>query len=114
MTRDDADLAARFEALKAEDAQAVQPFAACWEAARLRVRPRRHWLGVPASAAALTLLLVAAIAVYIRPARRPVIADISHWQSPTASLLKTPGSEILTDMPRIGEPLIAPVKDEIK
>jgi hypothetical protein len=114
MTEDDADLRAQFEAMKAEDERAVQPFATCWEAARLSVRRRQRSLLVPAAAAALTLLLAATIAVYIRPAPHPAIDDISRWQSPTASLLKTPGSALLTDMPRIGEPLIPPVKDEIK
>ena len=114
MTDDDADLQVNFEALKAEDARAVQPFATSWEAARLSVRRRHGWLRVPAVAAALTLLLAAAIAVYIHPASHPAIDDISRWQSPTASLLKTPGSELLTDMPRIGEPVIPLVKDEIK
>jgi len=114
MIDDDADLAAQFEALKAEDARAVRPFATCWEAARLSVGRRQRSLLVPAAAAALALLWVAAITVYVRPAPHPAIDDISHWRSPTASLLKTPGSAFLTDMPRIGEPVIPTVKDEIK
>jgi hypothetical protein len=114
MTGDDADLKAQFEALKAQDARAVQPFATCWEAARLSEKRRERRLGVPAAAAALTLLLAVAIALYFRPAPDRTIDNISRWQSPTASLLKTPGSELFTNMPRIGEPVIPPVKDEIQ
>jgi hypothetical protein len=114
MMADDADLATRFEALKAEDERAVQPFATCWEAARLNVRRRQRSLLVPAAAGALALLLAVTIAVYVRRAPHPAIDDISRWQSPTAPLLKTPGSTLLTDMPRIGDPVIPPVKDEIK
>ena len=114
MTEDDTDLRVQFAAMKAEDERAVQPFATCWDAARLSLRRRQRSLLVPAGAATLTLLLVAAIAVYVRSAPHPAIDDISRWQSPTASLLKTPGSALLTDMPRIGEPVIPTVKDEIK
>jgi hypothetical protein len=113
MTDDDADFRVQFEALKAQDARGVQPFAICWEAARLSTTRRERWLRLPVAAATLTLLVTAATALYIRPSSHPAI-DISVWQSPTASLLKIPGSELLRDMPRIGEPVILPVKDKIK
>jgi len=115
MTADDSDLRAQFDALKAEDERAVRPFASCREAATLNVMHRDRWIpSIPAIAGVLTLLLVAAIAVFIRPSPHQVINEISRWQSPTASLLKTPGSEFLTNMPQIGEPAIPPLKDEMK
>jgi hypothetical protein len=114
MTNDDSDLRAQFEALRAEDVRSVRPFAASWEAARLRVKRRRGWKPVAAAAAAVALLSAAAIALYVRPAAHPPIPDISRWQSPTASLLKTPGSELFTEMPRFGGSVVPPVKDENK
>lgn len=111
MRNDDADFKAQFEALKEEDARAARPFDTSWEAARRSVKGGHGWMGVPAAAAAVTLVLAAAIAVSIRPAS-PAIDEISRWQSPTTSLLKTPGSELLRDMPRIGEPVIRMVKEE--
>lgn len=73
-------------------------------------RPPRKALSLRLAVAAVAVF--AAVAVWtILPIRRPspargprVTATISEWKSPTASLLRAPGSELLDSVPSIGEP----------
>ncbi len=72
---------------------------------RSNALPQRLALGV------LTVSVLAAMGVIFlirRPApegRPPVPETISEWKSPTDSLLRTPGWELLDSIPSIGERL---------
>jgi hypothetical protein len=110
---DDSDLRARFDGLKSEDAFSAPPFSDCWEEARQSAGRRGRWiLNVPGIAAAFALVVIAAFAIYIRFSRQASIDQISHWRSPTASLLSTPGSRLFTTVPHFGEPLIPTFKEQ--
>jgi hypothetical protein len=62
-------------------------------------RRLRFWR--PALAAVVLLLIV--IAVSVLPLRRhaPEVGSIVTWRAPTDVLLRTPGSELLSTVPRI-------------
>jgi hypothetical protein len=55
---------------------------------------------------ALVLILIAGIAFTIARRQQPpdeaVIAQLSRWHSPTDSLLRTPGRQLLQTLPRFG------------
>jgi hypothetical protein len=82
-------------------------------ARRIRSGPSTRRLAF--GAAVFVALAAAAILLIRRPAfeRRPrVSVMISEWRSPTASLLRTPGFELLDSVPSIGGP--APVFSRIE
>jgi hypothetical protein len=63
--------------------------------------PRRMRFWRPALAAAVLLFIVIAVFV-LPPRRRPHdVGSIVTWKAPTDVLLRTPGSELLTTVPRI-------------
>jgi anti-sigma-K factor RskA len=99
------ELRARFEALRAADERAAPGFRAVLaRVARDRAlaspgttRSRRRWRSPLAilMAAAATVVLVAGLTRSFR--RRNFVPEpLSTWTSPTASLLQTPGSQLLT------------------
>jgi hypothetical protein len=63
--------------------------------------PRWSWNWRPALAAAALLLIV--ITLFVLPPRRraPEVGSIVTWKAPTDVLLRTPGSELLSTVPRI-------------
>lgn len=63
---------------------------------------RQPWNWRPALAAAAALLLIVITLVVLSPRRRaPNVGSIVTWKAPTDVLLRTPGSELLSTVPRI-------------
>jgi hypothetical protein len=94
----DHELRARFDELRAADEQSAPGFGAVLARARFaapdRTQRRRRWrLGAALSIAAAIVL---AVGISRTARRRNFVAQpLSTWRSPTASLLRTPGSELL-------------------
>ena len=64
--------------------------------------PRQSWNWRPALAAAAALLLIVITLFVLSPRRRaPEVGSIVTWKAPTDVLLRTPGSELLSTVPRI-------------
>ncbi|AHG88945.1 hypothetical protein J421_1408 [Gemmatirosa kalamazoonensis] len=106
MTRpDDDDLRARFATLRRAELGAAPPLDA------LLVRPRvRRRLATRAALAAAAVLLVALLGIRLaarrtEDVRRPP-PSIVAWRSPTASLLRTPGEELLRTVPTLRSSLL--------
>jgi hypothetical protein len=98
----DRDLKQRFDALRRADAAAAPDF----EAIVRRPVTRRRPVAFRAVLVAATVL--AAIGG-VRLATRPTRADIPSvmtWRSPTATLLRTPGQELLHDIPTLRSSLL--------
>lgn len=100
MTMNDHELRIRFDELRDAERRRTPPF-------RLGapVRPRVLWPRF-AVAAALLLIVIAAIVQYRRrdvftPADQLAARTIAAWSAPTDSLLRTPGRELLSDLPHI-------------
>ena len=92
---DDRDLRDAFARLRDSDANIVPKFAMpC-----AQPRRRRH-MGV-AVAAVLLVVALATLLVVRRPGHEPEVAPISTWRAPTDFLLKTPGSDLMTSVPKI-------------
>ncbi|MBZ5506533.1 MAG: hypothetical protein LAO78_13830 [Acidobacteriia bacterium] len=72
-----------------------------------RLITNQRWM-FAASALALALAIVAGV-VNLRPSHKLLPADIAgatqlaNWQSPTAALMETPGKELLSGSPQMGE-----------
>jgi len=106
---DDDELRARFEALRQEDRGRAPDFRGMVDRARAgRSLPRRS--GIPLLRIAAAAAIVLAVAIGVRKARQHSVSprdgsggsfgaddtvSISRWKSPTASLLRTSGSEVL-------------------
>jgi hypothetical protein len=94
----DHELRARFDELRAADEQGAPGFGAVLARARFAApdrtqRRRRRRLGVALSIAAAIVL---AVGISRTSRRRSFVAQpLSTWRSPTASLLRTPGLELL-------------------
>jgi hypothetical protein len=90
----DSDLRNAFHELRDAETARVPRF-------RLTRQPR-SWR--PALAVAVLLLIVVAV-VSLVPVRRraPQVESIVTWKAPTDVLLRTPGSELLSSVPRIPE-----------
>lgn len=91
---DDRELQLRFEALRGADARRVPAFGPMREraerAAQGSSRPRRRW---PVLALALAAAMLLAVGLVREARRRAFVAQpLSTWTSPTAGLLRTPGS----------------------
>jgi hypothetical protein len=64
--------------------------------------PARSWR--PALAVALLLVIIVAVVSFLPIRRRaPQAESIVTWKAPTDVLLRTPGSELLSTVPRIPE-----------
>jgi hypothetical protein len=95
----DDDLRERFAQLRAEEGGAVP---------RFQVRMRTRHIAWRAIAATAALLLIAIVAITVRPRStkfsdtdRAAVRSVAAWHPPTDFLLRTPGSEMLTTTPRI-------------
>lgn len=118
--RQDADLRARFQAQRREDAGAAPPFARLAARARAEaaqaspaIAPRRRrWRhfayagGLAAAAAAAVLIIPRSPSSEdaFEQAVRAFGSDpaLGAWRSPTSGLLHVPGSELMTTVPRLG------------
>ena len=108
--KDDRDLRDAFAQLRESDLRHTPRFRMpC-------ARPRRRTRMIPAIAA--TLLLVALSVAYV--IRRPETPDreiaidnaISAWRAPTDFLLRTPGSDLTSSVPRIRPQLPNTIKGD--
>ena len=100
MKEHDEDLEKRFAELRAWDRCAIPSFEA------LVGRPRRT---SRAPLLAVAALVIAVAAVVLLPRLRGVRSEavgVAGWQSPTASLLVVPGSDLLRTVPSISESVI--------
>jgi hypothetical protein len=102
--RDDRDDALReaFGALRREDAQGAGSFASLVARPPVSRRGPALILGRTLAAAALLASLAVGLAVRRAPPAPPATASITAWTAPTDFLLRTPGSEVLDTIPRIG------------
>ena len=108
--KDDQDLRSRFAALRQLDGATVPDVEAIVARRRTR-RPRRILLPATVAAAAVIALLVGglrfaasepSVSISVSPAEPSILA----WRSPTASLLETPGRELLQTMPTVESSLL--------
>ena len=94
MTHEDRDLQTWFETLREGDRRATPPF-------RVDDRPRLSGQAVLHYRLAAAFVLLIIVLIVSLP-RRPVpIEQLTEWRSPTASLLETPKSPLLTTAPSI-------------
>jgi hypothetical protein len=107
---DDQDLRSRFAALRQLDGATV-PDVDAIVARRPTRRPRRVLLPATIAAAAAIVLIVAgvrftasepSVSISVSPAEPSILA----WRSPTASLLQTPGRELLQTTPTVESALL--------
>jgi hypothetical protein len=97
-------LRTHFANLREEDRSAAPPFAGT-AAAAPAFSPRGHSLRI--ALAALPVLAIAwMLAVRTHRSTVAVPRELAAWSSPTAFLLETPGTQLLNQTPRLGEPLI--------
>lgn len=98
----DDTLRRHFAVLRREEEQHAPEFATFWKARAEAPRRQARWFA--ATACALIALLAL---LWIRSAqRRPeekTAASITEWKAPTDFLLETPGRELLTTVPEIGQ-----------
>lgn len=101
--RSDRDLEQRFDALRRADTSVAPAFGAIVR----RPARRRRAVGLRAALVAATLVLAIG---GIRLATQPTPAEIPTiltWRSPTAELLRTPGQDLLRDIPTLGSSLLS-------
>jgi hypothetical protein len=103
---EESDLRGAFAAdLLAEDAASTPSFEAMWDAAGRERRKAKTALRVriACSAAAAVIIALGSFlyfhSVPVPHSEQPRTVRMSDWKASTDFLLKTPGSEILTDVP---------------
>ena len=101
---EDRELRRWFAAQRREDLEAAPPFRRVWAAARAK-RPPRTRARLAVAAVALALLSLLWLRPDTRPAPEPGMSgSIAQWRSPTDFLLATPGWELLSTVPALGDP----------
>lgn len=101
MNANDKDLERQFAELRAGDRRGIPSFDAVVS------RPRRPSSRAPLLAVAVLMAAVAGVVVLPRlRAGRSEGVGIADWQSPTASLLVVPGSDLLRNVPSISQSVI--------
>ncbi|MDB4869868.1 MAG: hypothetical protein JWL97_872 [Gemmatimonadales bacterium] len=104
---DDRDIRQRFAQLRESDREAAPSFARTYARARtrrsvgamLRVRPLVIGAAAAVVVAAVWLANGRPFSPHTAP---PPIAAIAAWRAPTDVLLRTPGNELLGEMPALG------------
>lgn len=103
---EDRDLASLFEELRRADEASAPPFKNVLE--RRGVGLRKPARVAPLRFAALAVLLVAAALAVVLTRRPPgetagpePPVTVAQWKSPTDWLLRTPGSELLSELPTL-------------
>jgi hypothetical protein len=94
----DEDLKHRFAELRAHDRQRTPAFDAM-----LAARPTIRYVPLRLAAATLVLALAGAVTAVVvhRYATRFQPVALASWQSPTAFLLQTPGTDLLRTVPSV-------------
>jgi hypothetical protein len=98
-----------FRELRAGDERSAPSFASTWRAATERgeaMRGRPQWIGAVAVAAVVGALVVAGTVWFYSNRHQPATIEIASvtiwdWQSPTAFLLDTPGSDLWRNSPSL-------------
>jgi hypothetical protein len=98
----DRDLKQRFDALRRADRAAAPDFGAIVRRPATRRRP----VVLRAALFAATVLLAIGGARLATRRTRAEIPSILTWQSPTATLLRTPGQGLLRDIPTLRSSLL--------
>ena len=94
--------AASFQAWRAGLDVEPSPFLATRILANVQAqKPVRRWKVLAALA---SLVAIAALAVRVTPREEvpPEVVALAHWQSPTASLLRSTADPLLKTVPRLG------------
>jgi len=90
-----------FSELRRQDAAGAPDFYGVVARTPPARRPGRALLGRALAAAALAVALAAGLLAR-RPRPEPALPSIAAWTAPTDFLLRTPGGEVLSGVPRIG------------
>ena len=100
---EDSRLRRHFANLREEDRSAAPPFGRIAAAAAFS----RRGYSLRIALAAIPVLAIAVMLVVRTHRSTDVVRrELAAWSSPTASLLETPGKQLLNQTPRLGEPLI--------
>ena len=123
---DDRDLDERFQALRREETDSTPAFRRVWNGAvRMAGARRAHGLIlIRWIAAAAAVTVIAGAAVLDRGASRMTAPPagralddlawpLAQWRAPTDFLLRTPGRDLFTTVPRIGMPATANLIDSV-
>ena len=101
-THDDDEIRATIDALREDDAKRAPAFHLAWNRATSRARqtprsrvPILRWIAI----AACLLVVAGLLARRSLDRRSTPPMSIHRWSSPTAELLRTPGSELLQPQP---------------
>ncbi len=68
-----------------------------------RHKPAWRWKAAMAALASLAVLALLVLRVNPREEIPPEVVALSHWQSPTASLLRSTADPLLKTVPRLGQ-----------
>lgn len=107
-TIDEGELRRRFAELREDDGKRTPTFARLYARGparrswRAMFRPRLLAIGAAAAVATAAVLTAHARSSPVREGTPP----ISTWRAPTDILLRTPGSELLSEMPALGESVL--------
>ena len=113
MKSHDDDLRSRFDALRRVDAASVPDVNALVARPAVRRVQRVVWPATVAAAAAIVMLVAGlrftasrpSVSISVSPSEPSLLA----WRSPTASLLQTPGKEVLQTVPTLRSSLLRSV-----
>ena len=103
---DENEIRQRFAQLREADRESAPDFAQTYARARSRRRTRAIHRVRPVVIAAAAAVVLAAIRLvntrsFSSVPATPTIATIAAWRAPTDVLLRTPGSELLGEMPAL-------------
>ena len=102
MNEPDRDLRDRFAGIRREDAAGAPSFHALRAAAGLGTQAHRRMAPIPALAAAAVLALAAILILRPHTPREPLVSlSTTRWVSPTDFLLRVPGAEYLSTVPKL-------------
>jgi len=101
---DDSEIRQRFAQLREADQVGTLGFAQIYERARARRSLRATRRVRPLVIAAAAAVVIAAIGLAYARSLSPSAGtpEITTWRAPTDVLLRTPGSELLGEMPALG------------
>jgi hypothetical protein len=101
---DDSEIRQRFAQLREDDQENVPSFAQTYGHARASRRLRATLRGRPFVIGAAAVIAIAALSLVYGRSSSPSVATptIATWRAPTDVLLRTPGSELLGEMPALG------------
>ena len=101
---DENEFRRRFAQLREADRGHAPTFAQIYERARMRrsLRATRRVRALVIAAAAVVAIVAVALSYARSSSSSAVTPEITTWRAPTDVLLRTPGSELLGEMPALG------------